>query len=941
MTASDDGNGTLTYSLSGTDASKFAIDSSTGQIAVKTGTNLDYEARTSYGVTVGVSDGLDSSGNADASVDDTIAVAVNVTDVDEPPGKPDAPTVTRNAGAPEAALDASWTAPDMTGKPAITDYDVQYKKSGDSTWTSHSFTGTGTSTTITGLTSGTVYEVKVRATNDEGTSAWSPVGRTASPKVPAAPVVASTPPQSTGGAPGRPDAPKLSPRQSSPQTALDVTWNVPADNGADITRYNLRYRVEGTTSWKSLTTTRNGAVLTGLSAATTYEAQVRAINAYGAGLWSLSGKGATLDYPAPANADPSFASSGITFEIAENSPAGADVGSPLDVLDPDDDPLIWTIAGAVEFTIDAGLIKVAEGTDLDYESVSAYTVTVSVSDGLDADGNPDPAVDDSTKVTINVTDVDEPPGKPDAPSVAQDSNSPTSALTVTWTAPDMTGKPVISGYGLRYRAEGAQNWTAYPVAGTVTTATITGLESGTTYEAQVRAVNDEGIGPWSDSGVGATAKSNGAPSFPSANVTRSVAENSPAGTSVGEPATAVDPDGDTLIYSLGGSTKFVIDSDTGRIRVAPGATLDYESVSTYTVTVSVSDGLDANGDADPSVDDSATVTVSVTDVDEPPAKPDAPSVVPDTRSPTSALTVTWTAPDMTGKPAITGYDLRYRVEGASTWTDHPVAGTSTTANITGLNAATTYEAQVRAVNDEGTGPWSDSGVGATAQPNATPALSSVGADVARSVAENSPAGTPVGDPVVVVDPEGDTLTYSLSGTDASKFAIDSSTGQITVAEGADLDYESVNTYTVTVSDGVDANGDADPSVDGSIAVTVKVTDVDEPPAKPDAPSVDPDTRSPTSALTVMWTAPDMTGKPAITATACATAPRVHRPGPITPWWVPPPLRTSLALRAPPPTRCRCAPSTTRASAPGRTPAWARRQSRTALRPSRPPASRGA
>ena len=511
VTASDDGNGTLTYSLSGTDASKFAIDSSTGQIAVKTGTNLDYEARTSYGVTVGVSDGLDSSGNADASVDDTIAVAVNVTDVDEPPGKPDAPTVTRNAGAPEAALDASWTAPDMTGKPAITDYDVQYKKSGDSTWTSHSFTGTGTSTTITGLTSGTVYEVKVRATNDEGTSAWSPVGRTASPKVPAAPVVASTPPQSTGGAPGRPDAPKLSPRQSSPQTALDVTWNVPADNGADITRYNLRYRVEGTTSWKSLTTTRNGAVLTGLSAATTYEAQVRAINAYGAGLWSLSGKGATLDYPAPANADPSFASSGITFEIAENSPAGADVGSPLDVLDPDDDPLIWTIAGAVEFTIDAGLIKVAEGTDLDYESVSAYTVTVSVSDGLDADGNPDPAVDDSTKVTINVTDVDEPPGKPDAPSVAQDSNSPTSALTVTWTAPDMTGKPVISGYGLRYRAEGAQNWTAYPVAGTVTTATITGLESGTTYEAQVRAVNDEGIGPWSDSGVGATAKSTPTP----------------------------------------------------------------------------------------------------------------------------------------------------------------------------------------------------------------------------------------------------------------------------------------------------------------------------------------------------------------------------------------------------------------------------------------------
>ncbi len=494
LTATDADGDTLTYTLSGSDAGSFTIDGSTGQL--RTSGSLDYESKSTYSaLTVSVDDGHNHG--------DTLSLTVTVTDVDEPPAAPNAPSVSKGSN-PRTTLDASWKAPNMTGKPAITDYDVQYRSMGSTGWTAHAFTGTGTSTTITGLTASADYEVQVRASNDEGTSSWSPIGRTASPKAPV--VVASTPPQSTGGAPGRPDAPKLSPKQSSPQTALDVTWTAPADNGADITRYNLRYRVEGTTSWNSLMTTRNSAVLTDLSAATTYEAQVRAINAYGAGLWSLSGKGATLDYPAPANADPSFASSGITFEIAENSPAATVVGSRLEVLDPDDDPLIWTIAGAVEFTIDAGLIKVAEGADLDYESISAYTVTVSVSDGLDSSGNPDPAVDDSTKVTINVTDVDEPPGKPDAPSVAQDSNSPTSALTVTWTAPDMTGKPAITGYGLRYRAEGAQNWTAYPVAGTVTTATITGLKSDTTYEAQVRAINDEGIGPWSDSGVGATAK---------------------------------------------------------------------------------------------------------------------------------------------------------------------------------------------------------------------------------------------------------------------------------------------------------------------------------------------------------------------------------------------------------------------------------------------------
>ena len=49
------------------------------------------------------------------------------------------------------------------------------------------------------------------------------------------------------------------------------------------------------------------------------------------------------------------------------------------------------------------------------------------------------------------------------------------------------------------------------------------------------------------------------------------------------------------------------------------------------------------------------------------------------------------------------------------------------------------------------------------------------------------------------DPEGDTLTYSLTGTDASKFDIGSSTAQITVASGTTLDYEAKTSYSVTVN----------------------------------------------------------------------------------------------------------------------------------------------
>ncbi len=62
-----------------------------------------------------------------------------------------------------------------------------------------------------------------------------------------------------------------------------------------------------------------------------------------------------------------------------------------------------------------------------------------------------------------------------------------------------------------------------------------------------------------------------------------------------------------------------------------------------------------------------------------------------------------------------------------------------------------------------------------------------------------------GEPVSAADPDGDTLTYSLSGGDAGSFEIDASTGQLW--SKAPLDYEAKSTYTVVVSvrDGRDFN----------------------------------------------------------------------------------------------------------------------------------------
>ena len=116
VTAEDTENHTLYYSLNGTDKDSFNVGLNTGQITVKSGSVPDYEAKTSYSLTVEVSDRKDTDDNADTKIDDTIAVTINVTDVDEPPAAPTI-SVANNSATPTTKIDVSWTAPDMTGKP--------------------------------------------------------------------------------------------------------------------------------------------------------------------------------------------------------------------------------------------------------------------------------------------------------------------------------------------------------------------------------------------------------------------------------------------------------------------------------------------------------------------------------------------------------------------------------------------------------------------------------------------------------------------------------------------------------------------------------------------------------------------------------------------------------------------------------------------------------
>ena len=96
------------------------------------------------------------------------------------------------------------------------------------------------------------------------------------------------------------------------------------------------------------------------------------------------------------------------------------------------------------------------------------------------------------------------------------------------------------------------------------------------------------------------------------------------------------------------------------------------------------------------------------------------------------------------------------------------------------------------------------------------------ATATRTVDENAPAGTNVGAPVTATETDvGDSVTYALSGTNAGSFDVASATGQITVGSGTDLDYETKDQYSVTVT-ARDTHGGTD-----SVTVTIDVNDVDE------------------------------------------------------------------------------------------------------------------
>ena len=337
----------------------------------------------------------------------------------------------------------------------------------------------------------------------------------------------------------------------------------------------------------------------------------------------------------------------------------------------------------------------------------------------------------------------------------------------------------------------------------------------------------------------AMAMANRAPAFGSDPINRSFAEHTIDGEKIGDPVVATDADNDTLLYTLGGADAdlFSIVAHTGQLRTKahnmiefdgrplPQVLFDFERRSSYSVTVTATDQAGAS--------DTATVPISVTNADDEGTVTLSGDLTAVGGKLTGALTdpdggvtgTTWVwqrtrTPDDSGGANISGADssgytlvtddVGYFVRAVASYTDDEGSGKS---------AQAAWPLQVTATANRAAMFGEDS--------------------VTRSVAENSPPGTPVGDPVTADDPDGDSLRYSLRSESVNYFEIDAETGQLGVADDAVLDYERKTRHTVTVlvSDLKNDAAGFDDATDDTISVVIELIDdpIDSPSTAPPQP----------------------------------------------------------------------------------------------------------
>ena len=769
VTANDPDTGdTPAYTLEGADADSFDIDSASGQIQTKPGVTYDHESKSSYSVTVKADD--NNGGTA------TIDVTITVTDVDE------AGTVTLSTDQPpaRAEITAALTDPDE----GVTGAVWQWERSSDG---NTGWVGIGTgSPSYTPVDGDVGYHLRATASYTDGHGPGKTAQAVSTQAVQAG---ANRPPAFDSATAARevPENTEAGENIGAPVTATDP------DTGDTQT-----YTLEGADLDSFDIDSASGQIQT--KPGVTYDHETKSSYSVTVKADDNNGGTATIDVTITvADVD----EAGTVTLSTDRPPARAEITAAL--TDPDEG-----VTGAVwqwERSSDGSTGWAGIGTSspsytpVDGDVGYHLRATASYTDGHGPGKTAQAASTQAVQAGANR------PPEFDSATAAREVPENTEAgenigAPVTAADPDTGDTPA-------YTLEGADldSFDIDSASGQIQT------KPGVTYDHETKSSYSVTVKADDNNGGTATidvtitvADVDEPPEFDSATAAREVPENTEAGENIGAPVTATDPDaGDTPAYTLGGTDAafFDIDASTGQLRTQ--AALDYETRSSYTVTVTASDGaLTATVD----------VTVTVTNIDE------AGTVALSTDQPAARaeITAALTDPDEGVSGAV--WQWERSSDGNTGW-----AGIGTgSPSYTPVDGDVGYYLRATASYTDGHGPGKTAQAASTqavqAGANRPPEFDS--ATAAREVPENTEAGENIGAPVTATDPDtGNTQTYTLEGADADSFDIDSASGQIQTKSGVTYDHETKSSYSVTVK--ADDNNGGTAAID----VTITVADVDE------------------------------------------------------------------------------------------------------------------
>jgi hypothetical protein len=841
---------TKTYSFTDAAGGRFAINSSTGVITVANGSLLNYEAATSHTVTVRVTD------SGGLTYDE--AFTINLTNVNEAPTGTDA-TVTISEDISHTLTTANFGFSDVDAGDSLSAVRIDMLPGSGTLTLSGVAVTAGQVVTVADINAGNVAFTPSADANGTGYATLTFSVRDSNNAYDAAPNSLTFDVTAVNDAPVNtvPGAQNVAEDTSLALSGISVTdvdgnlstAQLAVGNGTlTVTLSGGATISAGANGGTTLTLSGSQTDINATLASLRYQGS---LNFNGADTLTVTSTdsnsvtdvdtvtitvGAVNDTPT----DLALSANTVAENVANGTVVGTVSGTDVDTGDTKTYSLTDTAGGRFTINSSTGVITVANGSLLNYEAASSHSVTVRETDsgGLTYD----------EAFTINLTNVNEAPTDLalSANTVAENAANGTVVGTITGTDPDSGD---TKSYSFTDSAGGRFAVNSSTGVITVADGTLLNYEAATSHTVTVRVTDSGGL-TYDETFTINLTNVNETPTGADATVTINE-DTSHTLTTANFGFSDVDA-GDSLsavrIDSLPGAGSLTLSGVTvtagqvitvaeitaGNLVFTPAA--DGNGIGYASVTFSVRDSNNAYDAAHNSL------VFDVTAVNDAPVNtvPGAQTVNEDTPVSLAGLSVSDVDGNLsTVQLGVANGTVTVTLAGAATISAGSNGSTTLTLsgtqadinatlaslvyqgslNYTGADTLTVTSTDSNAMTDVDT-----VALTVTAQNDAPTDLTLS----ANTVAENAANGTVVGTVAGTDVDAGDTKAYSLTDTAGGRFAINSSTGQITVANGSLLNYEAANSHSVIVRV-TDSGG-----LTYDEAFTINLTNVNEAPAGTDA-----------------------------------------------------------------------------------------------------------